>query len=78
MNKDQVKGTVEKAKGKVNEGVGKMTGDTTQTGQGPGATGRGRSPQAIWRRQGTSEEEPAVSAQGAPPLRRSPRSGPVE
>lgn len=30
MNKDQVKGTVEKVKGKVNEAIGRTTGNTKQ------------------------------------------------
>jgi len=30
MNKDQVKGTAEKVKGKVNEAVGRTTGNTKQ------------------------------------------------
>ena len=30
MNKDQVKGTGEKVKGKINETVGRATGDTKQ------------------------------------------------
>lgn len=43
MNKDQVDGTAEKVKGKINEVVGKVTGDTAQEvkgdiQQGAGAT----------------------------------------
>jgi uncharacterized protein YjbJ (UPF0337 family) len=34
MNKDQVKGVAEKAKGKVNEVVGRATGDTKQEVKG--------------------------------------------
>jgi uncharacterized protein YjbJ (UPF0337 family) len=30
MNKDQVKGTAEKVKGKVNEAIGRTTGNTKQ------------------------------------------------
>ncbi len=30
MNKDQVKGTAEKVKGKVNKAIGRATGDTKQ------------------------------------------------
>ncbi|MFP6559393.1 CsbD family protein [Paraburkholderia sp. B3] len=34
MNKDQVKGTGEKVKGKINETVGRATGDTKQEVKG--------------------------------------------
>lgn len=34
MNEDQVKGVGEKVKGKVNEGVGKMTNDQPQKAKG--------------------------------------------
>jgi len=34
MNKDQVKGTAEKVKGKVNEAIGRATGDTKQAVKG--------------------------------------------
>ncbi|MGF6604494.1 uncharacterized protein YjbJ (UPF0337 family) [Paraburkholderia sp. GAS448] len=34
MNKDQVKGTAEKVKGKVNETIGRATGDTKQEVKG--------------------------------------------
>ncbi|HTI17205.1 MAG TPA: CsbD family protein [Trinickia sp.] len=41
MNKDQVKGVAEKAKGKVNEGVGKATGDQAQQAKGNVQQGAG-------------------------------------
>jgi len=34
MNKDQVKGTAEKVKGKVNEAIGRATGNTKQEVKG--------------------------------------------
>ncbi|MFM0514467.1 CsbD family protein [Paraburkholderia sp. RL17-373-BIF-A] len=34
MNKDQVKGTAEKVKGKINEAIGRATGDTKQEVKG--------------------------------------------
>lgn len=34
MNKDQVKGTAEKVRGKVNEAIGRATGDTKQEVKG--------------------------------------------
>ena len=34
MNKDQVKGTAQKVKGKLNEAVGKATGDRSQEFRG--------------------------------------------
>jgi uncharacterized protein YjbJ (UPF0337 family) len=34
MNKDQVKGTAEKVKGKINETIGRVTGDTKQEVKG--------------------------------------------
>lgn len=34
MNKDQVKGTAEKVRGKVNEAIGQATGDTKQEVKG--------------------------------------------
>ncbi len=34
MNKDQVKGTAEKVKGKVNEAIGRATDDTKQEVKG--------------------------------------------
>ena len=34
MNKDQVKGVAEKVKGKVNEAIGRTTGDTKQEVKG--------------------------------------------
>lgn len=34
MNKDQIKGTAEKVKGKVSEAIGKATGNTRQEAKG--------------------------------------------
>ena len=34
MNKDQVKGTAEKVKGKINEAIGRATGNTKQEVKG--------------------------------------------
>ncbi|MDR5763121.1 CsbD family protein [Caballeronia sp. LZ035] len=34
MNEDQVKGVGEKVKGKINEGVGRMTDDSVQEAKG--------------------------------------------
>ncbi|KXU94757.1 general stress protein CsbD [Caballeronia megalochromosomata] len=41
MNKDQVKGTAEKEKEKLNEGVDEMTGDTVQQVKGQVQQGAG-------------------------------------
>jgi uncharacterized protein YjbJ (UPF0337 family) len=41
MNKDQVKGTAEKVKGKVNKAVGSATGDTAQELKGQVQQGAG-------------------------------------
>jgi uncharacterized protein YjbJ (UPF0337 family) len=41
MNKDQVKGVAEKAKGKVNETIGKATGDAEQEAKGDLQQGAG-------------------------------------
>ena len=45
MNKDQVKGVTEKVKGKVNETVGRATGDTAQEDE--------------WRLQGSQDQAEA-------------------
>jgi len=42
MNKDQVKGTGEKIKGKTNEAVGKVTGDKAQEVKGKVQQGVGK------------------------------------
>ena len=42
MNKDQVKGAAKQATGKVQEGVGKMTGSRTQEAKGLGKQAAGK------------------------------------
>ena len=42
MNEDQVKGVGEKVKGKINEGVGKMTDDPAQEAKGDASKSRAR------------------------------------
>jgi len=46
MNKDQVKGTAEKVKGKVNEAVGRATGDKVQEAKGDMQQGAGAAQKA--------------------------------
>ncbi len=47
MNKDQVKGVAEQAKGKINEGVGKATGDTAQEAKGDIQQGVGKAQKGL-------------------------------
>ena len=47
MNKDQVKGAAKQATGKVQEGVGKMTGSRTQEAKGLGKQAAGKTQKSV-------------------------------
>ena len=47
MDKDRIEGSVEQAKGKVKEGVGKVTGDSKTEAEGKAQQGAGKIQNAV-------------------------------
>ena len=65
MNKDQVKGTAEKVKGKVNEAVGRATGDKVQQARCEAAMSCASSPPTTVRPGSSPSSEATVSLSSA-------------
>ena len=57
MDKDRIKGSAEQMKGKVKEGVGKVTGDTKTEAEGKAEQGRRQSAQYARRHQGRGQRQ---------------------
>lgn len=47
MDKDRIEGSVEQAKGKVKEGIGKVTGDSKTEAEGKAQQGAGKIQNAV-------------------------------
>ena len=72
MNKEQVKGAVEKASGKVKEGFGKMTGNPDTQAKGKFDQAKGQARQNV----GDAQEVLAGSSKGQKVTKHQPQNSP--